>query len=212
MLDPVNNSNSLISEDVMKTILKRSVQKSKASAASARADFDADYSSSDLNSSIDYARQYKGYGDIKNSLLSNRDSLRAAQTSFKVIRDNVDTIKSLVKKVKSKEITGSGLVDAQKQIDDLVTQIKSVVETTTINGKKVFDGNYTQTLSDSLENVPGLTVDFTRSSDKSGNPTTRRTFEVPAEYRQENMGFQVMYSDEKYVVATATRHKDGKTC
>lgn len=116
-------------------------------------------------------------------------------------------IKSLLKSAKDGTITGTALDDAQEQINDLVSGINTLVSTTTVGGKKIFDGTFKQQLQENLSGNSTLTVDFTRAADIS------RPLAVTASMTPTNdhlNSLQVLYSDSKYIVASTQNDDNGE--
>jgi flagellin-like hook-associated protein FlgL len=193
----MNTIDAKVNQSVLKTSNSNFVQQNT----------NDDYNISNVVASKNAAYQYRNYSSINESLNNDLAEYKTAQDNFDSIKGKVGEIKSLLKSAKDGTITGTALDDAQEQINDLVSGINTLVSTTTVGGKKIFDGTFKQQLQENLSGNSTLTVDFTRTSDIS------RPLAVTASMTPTNdhlNSLQVLYSDSKYIVASAHNDDNGE--
>ncbi len=166
-----------------------------------------DYNISNVVASKNAAYQYKNYSSIGESLNKDLAEYQTAQDNFDSIKSKVGEIKSLLKSAHDGTLTGTALDDAQGEINELVAGINTLVSTTTVDGKKIFDGTFKKQLQENLSGNSTLTVDFTRTSDIS-RPLAVTASMTPTNDHESTLN--VLYSDSKYIVAGAIQDANGE--
>ena len=166
-----------------------------------------DYNISNVVASKNAAYQHRAYSSINESLSSDLVEYQTAQDNFDGIKSKVGEIKSLLKSAHDGTLTGTALDDAQEQINNLVSGINTLVSTTTVGGKKIFDGTFKQQLQENLSGNTTLTVDFTRAADVS-RPLAVKASMTPTNDHENTL--QVLYSDSKYIVASTRGDDNGE--
>jgi flagellin-like hook-associated protein FlgL len=166
-----------------------------------------DYNISNVVASKNAAYQYRSYSSMNESLNNDLAEYKVAQDNFDSIKGKVGEIKSLLKSAKDGTITGTALDDAQDEINELVSGINTLVSTTTVGGKKIFDGTFKQQLQENLSGNTTLTVDFTRAADIS-RPLAVTASMTPTNDHENSL--QVLYSDSKYIVASTQNDANGE--
>jgi flagellin-like hook-associated protein FlgL len=193
----INSLDSKVKQSVLKTTISGFVQQYT----------NDDYNISNVIASKNAAYQYKNYSSIRESVSNDLVEYQAAQDNFNSIKGKVGEIKSLLKSAHDGTLTGTALDDAQEEINELVAGINRLVSTTTVGGKKIFDGAFKQQLQEDLSGNSTLTVDFTRASDIS-RPLAVTASLTPINDHENSL--QVLYSDSKYIVASTQNDANGE--
>lgn len=104
---------------------------------------------------------------------TNSDGLTSAKESFQTIKDNIERIKGIVITAQVGGYLTDDELDAQQIIiNDLVSEIDDLVENTTIDAKKVFDGTYETRITNGLELNNYFDINFTNGGGSSLNLRT----------------------------------------
>jgi flagellin-like hook-associated protein FlgL len=193
----MNTIDAKVNQSVLKTSNSNFVQQNT----------NDDYNISNVVASKNAAYQYRNYSSINESLNNDLAEYKTAQDNFDSIKGKVGEIKSLLKSAKDGTITGTALDDAQDEINELVSGINTLVSTTTVGGKKIFDGTFKQQLQENLSGNTTLTVDFTRAADIS-RPLAVTASMTPTNDHENSL--QVLYSDSKYIVASTQNDANGE--
>jgi flagellin-like hook-associated protein FlgL len=167
-----------------------------------------DYNISNVVASKNAAYQYRNYSSINESLNNDLAEYQTAQDNFEGIKGKVGEIKSLLKSAKDGTLTGTALDDAQEEINKLVEGINTLVSTTTVDGKKIFDGKFKQQLQENLSGNTTLTVDFSRAGDVS-RPLTNTANLTTTNDHQSTL--KVLFADSRYIIAGAQCDANGET-
>jgi len=167
----------------------------------------ADYSLANVTASQNYAFQYDQLGNIQGSLRKDFAEYQTAKDNMNSIKEKVAEIKALVKSARDGSISGTALDDAQETINNLVSEINGLVDTTKIGDKKVFDGSFQQKLQEDLSGKSSLSIDFQRSADT--NKPLAQTASMTVTNDHEST-LRVLFSNDKYIVAGTQNDSNGE--
>ena len=134
------------------------------------------------------------------------DGLEAAKANFQTIKNNVNQIKDIVKNAETGLYTDLELDEQQEVINNLVLEIQDLVDTTEIDGNKVFDGTYNIELQTGLSNTDNFNVDFTLEPLNAAPPGVEAVFQagnVNDRMGDAGQGRRDIVTTEDYIITTA---------
>jgi hypothetical protein len=120
---------------------------------------DDDYKISNVVASKNAAYQYDNYLSLRNSLNTDLSEYQDGQDNFASIRDKVAEIKSIINSAFDGTLVGTELDDAQDQINTLVKGIEGLVDISTVDKRKIFDGTFTRGIQQDLSGNTTMDVD-----------------------------------------------------
>ena len=139
--------------------------------------------------------------EIESTAQTINDDLQIAKDNFATIKSNVDQIKDIVTQAQSGSIIGADLDAQQVVINDLVSEINELVETTTLNGNKVFDGTYDVKLQTGLGQNDYFDINFRQGNLAAQAPDLINEFIAPNGDIDDY--FSIAFANDDYIVATA---------
>lgn len=167
-----------------------------------------DYSLANVTASQSYATQYDQLGNMQRSLRKDFAEYETAKENMNSIKEKVAEIKALVKSARDGSISGTALDDAQETINNLVSEINGLVDTTKIGDKKVFDGSFQQKLQEDLSGKSSLSIDFQRSADTNRPLNVLNSMTVTNDHKS---SLKILFANEKYIVAAAEYDANGES-